>query len=156
MPKDRRGAKWDIHSYAKYVSLRYPELKVPTNQEWVTVDTKLIHTCEKHGSSLSKPNAILLLFQTGNQCIGCQTDYNKSLKREFKHASASDKIKAAEMFANGVLKKDIAKEFNVASSTVTRWLSKKARDNNNKYSSKWKKENTSRNLEIYREFGGKT
>jgi len=81
LPKRKGGTGWTTESYSTYVSLLYPHITVPINQEWKVVMSKLTHICEKHGSYEAPPHA-LLKENTGCQCQGCFNDELAARKLE--------------------------------------------------------------------------
>ena len=142
---NRKRTQWDIKSYSHYITLRFPEITVPANQEWLSVNHKLAHVCDEHGKYDVAPKD-MTRRQPGNGCRNCQSDKNKNNRRTFSYASVETKAKAAEMHAKGMTYKDIGSELNIAASTVCRWLDKEVRGRSHKRNNIWKKENYELNL----------
>lgn len=99
LPKARNGGtKWTIEFYAKYVSLRYQHISVPTNQEWKGADQRLKHVCEKHGEYETRPN-LVTTKRNGCGCDGCGHENQKATKgSRLRSSTPAEKLKAKELY----------------------------------------------------------
>ncbi len=102
LPKGMGGTAWTIESYSHYISLRFPGISVPTNQEWQGTTTKHEHICEEHGSYFARPTHLLVFTPSRNSsnCSGCNNNKHKGTCGVMTKRSSTpaDRAQAKELF----------------------------------------------------------
>ncbi len=126
LPRGRGGTAWNIESYSTYIHLRFPNVVVPTDQEWFGTQVKHIHICEEHGSYEVRPLHTLTYYKDGKgcKCPKCRNNHHKGTcgVKTYRRATKDDKAKAKELLDKGLSYKVVSKMTGWNNATIRQWF----------------------------------
>tara|TARA_R110002050_G_scaffold263237_1_gene403699 strand:- start:265 stop:1194 length:930 start_codon:yes stop_codon:yes gene_type:complete len=155
LPRGRGGTAWTIESYSHYISLRFPGISVPTNQEWKGSEAKLEHICEEHGSYFARQSHTTTYYAGGSsKCVDCNHNKHKGTCGVITRRSSTpaDRAQAKELFDEHQSYKIVGEIMGWNTTTIRQWLHKDYEERHKQRATKFDKDNRDKKRQRDRDY----